>query len=402
MCGGKNFGEVINLGSHSLVNSFIKKEDLNKKESLFPIVLKQCKICSLVQMSEIIDPEDIYRNVDYLYFSSDVPGLTDYYKEYVKDIEKRFLKKNNFVLEIASNDGILLNLLKKDTKILGVDPATNVTLRALKKNVSTVSDFFTESLAQKISREWGAANVIIANSVMTHANHMDSIMRGVSLLLDKNGVFVLEDSYWGKMVEQANYYLIYHDHYCYLTLKVLAEYAPKFGMRVFDAFIAPSQGSCSIRAFFCKDKRPATKRMSGLKEWEEKNLINDYKTSLAYRQKVIEAATRLRQMLESLKKQGKKIAGYGASAKGGTIARCSNIGKDLIDYYVDDSPAKQGLYTPIYHIPIISRQEAEKNMPDYFLIFAANYAQSIIAREQKFLKNGGHFIIPHGADIQIV
>lgn len=402
MCGNEYFGEVINLGNHSLVNSFIKKEDLDKKELLFPIVLKQCKSCSLVQMSEIIDPEDIYRNVDYLYFSSDVPGLTDYYKEYVKDIEKRFIKKNNFVLEIASNDGILLNLLKKDTKILGVDPATNVTLRALKKNILTVSDFFTENLARKIFREWQAANIIIANSVMTHTNNMNDIMRGVSLLLDKNGVFVLEDSYWGKMVEQANYYLIYHDHYCYLTLKVLTEYAPKFGMRVFDAFAAPSQGGCSIRAFLCKDKRPTTKRMENLKEWEEEKNINDYKTSLAYRQKVVETTTRLRQILKNLKKRGKKISGYGASAKGGTIARCSNIDRSLIDYYVDDSPAKQGLYTPIYHIPIVSRQEAEKNTPDYFVIFAANYAQNIIAREQKFLKNGGHFIVPHGADIQII
>jgi len=402
LCDSPSFQEVINIGSHSLVNSFLKKEDLRKKELLFPIVLRRCRNCSLVQLTEMVAPEEIYRKVNYLYFSSDAPGLADYYQEYAEDIKKRFLNKGDFVLEMASNDGIMLNFFKQDYQILGVDPATNVVLRALKRGLPSLPDFFTKDLAQKILKEWGTAKVIMANNCIGHIDDLKDVLSGVNLLLGKDGVFVIEVHYWGNMLKQINYSLIYHDHYSYPTLKVWSEQAPRFGLRVFDAFVPPIQDNCNIRIFLCKDDRPLTKRLKDLEKYEEKHKLNDYQTCLQYRQTVLNTAQQLRQLLGDLKKNGKRLAGYGASAKAGTISRLSNLNKDLLDNFVDDSPAKHGLYTPIYHLPIISMAEAEKNLPDYFVILAPNYAQSIINRRQDFLERGGHFIIPDGAKIKII
>ena len=214
-------------------------------------------------------------------------------------------------------------------------------------------------------------------------------------LLAKDGVFIIECNYWGGMVKNTNYSLIYHDHYSYFSLQVWQTFAVQDGFRVFDAVITPAQGG-SLRLFLCTDDRPETERLKALQREEEDTHLNSYATSLCYRKNVLEAARKLRRTLHNLKRQGKAIAGYGAAAKGLTILKCSGIGRETLDYLVDDSPAKQGWYTPVDHIPIISREDAESRLPDYFIILAPNYADVIIAKESRYRELGGKFIVPKG------
>ena len=190
MCSSKKFDTVVNLGKHPLVNSLIPKKDLKKIDPLFPLHVKQCKSCKLVQLTEVIDANEIYKKIEYLYFSSDMPNLDKYFKPYADDIKKRFLKKNDFVLEIGSNDGVMLQFFKKSYKILGVDPSTNVVIRALKRGIATLPEFFTKKLSKQISKEWGKAKVIYANNCIAHLNNLRDVMEGVESLLKDDGVFI--------------------------------------------------------------------------------------------------------------------------------------------------------------------------------------------------------------------
>ena len=402
MCDGTEFVIVIDLGDHPLVNSLVSKEDLYRVDPVFPLVVMQCRKCSLVQQVDVIDAHEIYKNVDYLFFSSDMPGLDKYFREYANDVKSRFLESQDLVVEIGSNDGVMLNIFKQGPclRVLGVDPATNVALRALKRGIPTVPMFFSERLAKQIKNEWGHAKVIIGNNCIAHLNDLNDLMRGVKALLAPDGVFIIECNYWGGMVKNTNYSLIYHDHYSFFSLKVWQQFAAKYGMRVFDALVTPAQGG-SLRIFLCNDWRPPTERVNSLEKEELDTKLNTYKTSIQYRVQVEIVSRKLRETLQDIKQQGKTIAGYGAAAKGFTILKCSDIGTRFIDYFVDDSPAKQGWYTPVDHIPIISRQEAEKKLPDYFIILAPNYADIIIEKEVEYRRKGGKFIVPIG-DISIV
>lgn len=399
MCDCTEFSEVIDLGHHPLVNSLVRREDLHKTDPTFPLVVRQCKGCDLVQLTDIIDAHEIYKNVDYLFFSSDMPGLAGYFGEYGEELVERF--HPGFVVEIGSNDGVLLSQLQSRTKVLGVDPATNVVLRALKRGVPTVPLFFSEELAEKIRKEWGTADVITGANCIAHLNDLRDLMRGVKKLLADDGVFVVECNYWGGMVKNTNYSLIYHDHYSYFSLRVWQEFAAKYGMSVFDATVTPAQGG-SLRLFLNNGSlRAPTDRLFHLEKQERETELNTYETSLRYRANVRATAAKLRDTLLELKRQGKIIAGYGAAAKGFTILKCSEIGADVISYFVDDSPAKQGWFTPVDHIPIITRDEANAQLPDYFIILAPNYANVILDKEVEYRKAGGKFILPVG-DIRIV
>ena len=392
MCNSTKFFQVIDIGKHPLVNSLVEKKNLKKKDPIFPIKVNQCKKCKLIQLTEIIDANEIYKNVDYLYFSSDMPGLDNYFKPYADDLKKRFLNKNDFVVEIGCNDGIMLKFFKERYRILGVDPATNVVLRTIKKGIPSVPLFFTKELAKKIKNEWGSAKLIYGNNCIAHLNNVRDLAEGVSNLLKNDGVFVFECNYWGGMVEKTNYSLIYHDHFSYFTINVWEKFAKKYGLFAFDAIVTPAQGG-SLRLFLSKKKRPQTKRYKELVKYEKKSQLNSYKSSKIFKKNVLNTASSLRKIVLNLRKKGKKIAGYGAAAKGMTILKCSNIGNKL-EYFVDDSPAKQGYYSPVDHIPIISRKKAQKKLPDYFIILAPNYSDIIIRKEKQFIKSGGKFIIP--------
>ena len=192
MCGGRNFKRVIDFGENPLVNSLVEKEDIDKKEPVYNLVVVQCQDCFLVQTENPIDSHKIYMDIDYLYYSSDMPGLAEYFKEYAVDIKQRFLEEEDFVVEIGSNDGILLQLFQGWSQpVLGVDPATNVVVRALANGIFTLAAPFNKRFAKHIARDWGKAKVICGNNCIAHIDDLDSVMEGVTELLSDDGVFLL-------------------------------------------------------------------------------------------------------------------------------------------------------------------------------------------------------------------
>lgn len=389
-CKGKNFHPVLDMGQNALVNSLLSHEQLNRKEETYPLKVVRCEECSLVQIEDPIDSNKIYKEVDYLYFSSDMPGLSDYFKEYAEELKDRFLSVGDFVVEIGSNDGIMLEHFVDKCKIFGVDPATNVVLRALKRGIPTLPLFFNKRVAQQIAFEWGKAKVMYGNNCIAHIDDLDSVMKGVKELLTDDGVFVVECNYWGGMVKNKNYALVYHDHFSYFSLKNWADIANKYGMQVFDATVTPAQGG-SLRVFMGKSAKDMTKRCLHLIHEEVTSKLNTKEVAIQYGKDCVEEAKKLHDVVDKIKKEGNIIAGYGAAAKGFSVLKLANLGKDHISYFVDDSPAKQGKYTPITHIPVVTRNERKD--PDYFFITAPNYAETIMKKEEDFK---GKFILCDG------
>ena len=246
-------------------------------------------------------------------------------------------------------------------------------------------------MARKIAQEWGKAKVITGANCIAHLEDLHDLIEGVILLLREDGVFCIEANYLGGMVQNLNYSLIYLDHFSFFSLEVWQTFARRFGMNVFDAYVTPAQGG-SLRLFLAKDDRPATGRLRELEKRERDTQLNTFHVAQDYANRVNQRRQEIADLLRRIKDEGKIIAGYGAAAKGLSILRCSNIGSETISYFVDDSPAKQGWFTPWSHIPIYKRDEVQD--PDYFMILAPNYANVIMAKENDFVKNGGRFIVP--------
>lgn len=391
ICGGDRFKEVIDFGDTPLVNSLIEKEDLDKEEDTFPLVVEQCQDCFLVQIVNIVEGQKIYRDQDYLYFSGDMPNLSAYFKEYAQDLKDKYLDSGDFIVEIGSNDGTMLKHFP-EYRVLGVDPSTNVVIKALSSEIPTISDFFSKNVGKNIVRYFGRAKVIYGNNCIAHTSNLHEIMEGVKATLTKDGVFVVECNYWGAMVENKNYSLIYHDHYSYFTIQDWGYLAEKYDMKVIDAEVTPAQGG-SLRVFISNHEgRKMTERCSELIKKEADSNLGSHETAQKYNKEVKEQAEKLGTLIKQIRSEGKIIAGYGAAAKGFSILHLAKITEKEIDYFVDDSPAKQGKYTPVTHIPVISRAEV-KELPDFFFITAPNYKDVIMEKEAEFAKKGGKFIL---------
>jgi novobiocin biosynthesis protein NovU/D-mycarose 3-C-methyltransferase len=387
------------MGMAPLVNSLLSKEDTEKEDRTFPLVVVRCTECSLVQLETIVDSHEIYRDQDYLYYTGDMPQQSQYMKAFdslVSEILEKHSTENDLIVEIGSNDGTILGKLAQDRRVLGVDPSTNVVVRALRRGVPTVAAPFDKNVARNILQEYGHAQVIGGANCIAHIDDIHSVLSGVEMLLSDSGVFWVECNYFGGMVKNKHYALVYLDHYSYFSLQNWVDLARMHGMEVFDAFITEAQGEgLSLRLFASKDaSREKTERFLRLVREEEETGLNTQAVAEQYGEDCKEEARKLYEVVVALKARGARIAGYGAAAKGFSILQLAGITEEHIEYFVDDSPAKQGKYTPVTHIPVISRAEAEKNLPDYFFLTAPNYADVIMAKEAAFREQGGKFLLP--------
>lgn len=398
MCGGQNVERFLDLGRHTLMNSLVRPDDLDGIEDDFPLEVGFCHDCHLVQLMYIVAAETIYQAQDYLFYSSDMPTLRDYFEEYAAEVYEKYLAAGELLVEIGSNDGILLALFPPGIRTLGVDPSTNVVLRALRKGHPTVSAFFNSQIARQIEYEWGKAKIITGSNCIAHLDDLDDMMDGVVRLLTDDGVLCVEANYWGGMVRNLNYSLIYLDHFSFFSLEVWQTFARKFGMEVFDAYITAAQGG-SMRLFLDRGGRARTERLGQLAESEEKTKLNSFETAQDYAKRVNARRDEIAGVLKRICNAGKTIAGYGAAAKGLSILRSSNIDGDTIKFIVDDSEPKQGLFTPWSRIPVVARSAVAD--PDYFMILAPNYARVIMEKERSFAEKGGKFIVP-GDEVRIL
>ncbi len=395
VCKGKDLSKVLTLGPTPLANAFLSKEEADSAESFYPLDLYFCNNCSFLQLGHVVSPEVLFKN--YVYVSSTSKVFISHFEEFAKDVFKRFkLDSKSLVIDIGSNDGILLKPFKKlGAKVLGIEPAKEIAKVARKEGVDTVSEFFSVNLAKRIVNKQGKAKIITATNVFAHIDDLDEVINGLNELLDDDGVFIMEAPYLVDFLEKRYFDLVYHEHLSYWAVKPLITLFRRFDMVLFDVQKVDVHGG-TIRVFIKKQRGlyKIEKRVQDFLDFEKRAKLNDKKTYLDYSTKVSENKIELVSLLSSLKSKGKKIAAYGAPAKGNTLLNFFSIGTEILDYVVDDSPWKQGLYTPGKRIPVVSSKKMYEKKPDYMLILAWNFADSIIKMHEKYQSMGGKFIIP--------
>lgn len=400
-CGGNNLKLIIDLGTQPLANAFLTKEQLDSNEQKYPLRVFFCEDCHLCQLIDIVPKEILFR--DYVYFSSGMPVLPKHFKEYAAYIYENFIvSSDNLVIEIGSNDGLLLNEIKaKGVRVLGIDPAVNIAKVANEKGVETIPDFFSESLAIDVFQKYGPAKVIIGNNVVAHINDHTDLVKGLDKLLDEDGVFVFEAPYIVDMFENYTFDTIYHEHMSYLAVRPLFKLFSKYNLEFFDVKQFPVQGN-SIRGFVGrKGKHKVNKSVEEFIQKEKSIGLDSVRSYIALARKIAVMKDDVVSLLLKLKSEGKTIAGYGAPAKGNTLLNYYGIGNDTLDFATEGLPSKIGLYTPGTHIPVVDIEWARRNPPDYYLLLAWNYKEAIIAKEQEFIKQGGKFIMPVG-NIEVI
>lgn len=395
ICKNKNIKKALSLGSTPLANSFLTKKLLDSPEPFFPLEVNFCPRCGHLQLGHAVSPDLLFKN--YVYVSSTSPVFVAHFEEYAKSVFKKFkLKNKSLVVDIGSNDGILLKPFKKlGVKVLGIDPAEEIANKATKEGIETLAVYFNQQISNEITKKYGKADVITANNVFAHVYDIDKLTKAVKVLLKPNGVFVIEVPYLVDFLQKNLFDTIYHEHLSYYALKPLTVFFERLGMKVFDVQRTGSHGG-SIRVFV-KNKEGKHKIQKSLKDLiknEKEYGLHLFETYLDFGKKIKKNKIKLVKILNELKINGKKIVGYGAPAKGNTLLNYFGIGEDVLDYIVDDSPLKQNLYTPGTHIPVVSSEHLEKSKPDYILILAWNFAESIMDKLSSFSESGGGFILP--------
>lgn len=387
MCGSTKLKKFLDLGILPLANAFIHEGD---HEDRFPLEVCVCTDCWLTQLVYVIEKETLFD--DYIYFSSGVPKLSEHFIRYAEDIAEWFLEPGDFVMELGSNDGVLLSWFKeRGYKVLGIDPAKNIAKIANERAIPTSAEFFTRDLARSVATDLGKPQVIMANNTVAHIDDYEELFEGIASLLATDGVFVFEAPYLIDMFEHLTYDTIYHEHLSYFTVRPFLNFLKRFGLEIFDVQVIPVQGQ-SLRIFVGHSGAHKKTRMVNQLVIREKNLKLDRIATYHTLAKVINGSrTKLKNTLADLKKRGKGIAGYGAPAKGSTVLNYCNIGTETLDFIIDDMPSKQGLLTPGTHIPVISREAAPSS--DYYLLLAWNYKEAIFKREKDFI-NKERFILP--------
>jgi hypothetical protein len=387
--------KFLDLGRVALANSYLAKGDLGKPEFTERLDVWFCPDCGLVQLGTIVPPEKLFRH--YLYYSSNSPMAMRHFSDYADEIAGMHADTGKaFVVEIASNDGILIrNFKRHGIRFLGIDPAENIAAKANSEGIPTVAEFFNSKTAAAIAKGHGKATAILGNNVFAHIDDIHDMMDGVVALLSEDGFLALEFPYLVNLLENTEFDTIYHEHLSYLSLTPLVKFFSMHGMEIFNVKRTTIHGG-SVRLFIQRRGGPR-KTMPVVGELlaiEKSRGILEAGTYLQFAEKVEKLKTRLLALLTSLKKDGKSIAAYGAPAKGNTLLCYCGIDTRLLDFTVDRSPYKQGLYTPGTHIPILATEELRKRMPDYALILAWNFSDEIMRQQEEYAKAGGKFIVP--------
>lgn len=394
-CDTKEFYDAFSLGSSPLANSFLKKSELKNQERYYPLDLKLCKKCGLLQLGEIVSPDLMFRN--YLYISSTSKSFRDHFDKFAKDVFKMFnLDKDDLVIDIGSNDGILLKPFKKlGVKTLGVDPAKNVARIARRNGINTLVSYFDRKTANRIVKKYGKSKIITAANVFAHTDDWTEMVNAVKMTLIDDGAFIIEAPYLFDFIQKNLFDTVYHEHLSYLAVNPLVKFFKKNNLQVFKVQKTSSHGG-SIRIFIKKISGPY-KVQSSLKYFlnlEKNSHLSSIKTYEKFAKNIEANKKALLRLLRGLKNRGNKIIGYGAPAKGNTLLNYFGIGPELLEFIVDDSKLKQNYYTPGTHILIISPDKLKKIKFNYLLILAWNFADSIIMNHSYLRKRGVRFIVP--------
>ena len=395
-CHHKLTHEFIDLVNAPPSNSFLTKEQLSEPEVFYPLKLYVCDKCFLVQIDEYKDSKEIF-NQNYVYFSSYSTSWLAHAKRYVEMVIDRFgFNENSQVIEIASNDGYLLQYFQlKQIPVLGIEPATNVAMSAQEKGIETIEDFFGANLANRLVSQDRMADLIIGNNVLAHVPDINDFVKGLKIILNSDGVITMEFPHLMRLIEENQFDTIYHEHFSYLSFHTVCRIFVKHGLLLFDVEeLTTHGGSLRICARHDEDdSKPVTPNVAALleKEAARKMLKLDY--YLDFQQKADKVKYALLAFLLEQKEQGEKVAAYGAAAKGNTLLNYCGVKKDLIEFVVDASPHKQGKFLPGSHIPVVKEGEITRLKPDYILILPWNIKDEIMEQLSYIRKWGGRFVV---------
>jgi SAM-dependent methyltransferase len=391
---GKDLNLVLDLGKQPLGNGFLLPNQY-KDEYFYAMKNGFCEESKMFQLIDQPEPQKMFHD-HYAFFSSTSKYMENHFENFALSvIESNYLEKNNpFIVELGCNDGIMLkNFAKKGFKHLGIEPSQNVAKVANENGVSTISEFFNTELAEKIVKIYGKADAFLAANVMCHIPDIKSVAKGISLLLKSKGVVQFEDPYLGDVVEKTSYDQIYDEHVFLFSAHSIQYLFGLYDMELIDVKHQKTHGGSMRYILSHKDVYPINKSVHDLMEKEKSLGLDKIETFNSFKANVEKSRIELVDLLKDIKRQGKKIAGYGATSKSTTILNYCNIGPDLIDYISDTTPIKQGKYSPGMHIPIKPYEFFKENPPDYAFLFAWNHAEEIMAKENAFMDSGGKWIV---------
>ena len=377
-----------------MANAFLGKESEFATEKQFPLDLYLCETCGLVQLLDVIDPETLFRN--YVYVTGTSTTMAAHNKAYAATVTERLgLGKDDLVVEVASNDGSLLRYFDSHgVRTLGIEPARNIARIAREAGIATVEEFFTSTLARELRDAYGSARAIIANNVLAHVDDTRDFLFGARTLLAPDGLLVVEVPWLGKLVANLEYDTVYHEHLCYFSLTALSQIYSAAGLSVVDVEHVSVHGG-SLRVYASPAPRESgTASVANLLAEEAAAGLRNPSRLERFARDVSRQRSELRALLESLKSDGKTVAGYGAPAKGNTLLQYCNITSTMLPYTVDRNSLKVGCFTPGTHIPVLPVDTLAVRRPDYLLILAWNFADEIMGQQAEYRAAGGRFIVP--------
>jgi SAM-dependent methyltransferase len=386
----------VDLGMSPLSNSYLKLDQLNKAEKFYPLHTYVCEQCLLVQLEEFESPDHIFS--DYAYFSSYSDSWLSHSKKYTDLVIDRFsLNKSSLVIEIASNDGYLLQFFKEhNIPILGIEPAANVAQVAESKGIPTLVKFFGVQTAQELFDIGKSSDLLLGNNVLAHVPDINDFVAGMKIILKPEGVLTMEFHHLWHLINQNQFDTIYHEHFSYLSFTTVEKIFAFHGITLFDVEELSTHGG-SLRIYGMHEhnqKFIVSDHVRLLKQKEHQSSLDKVDTYLQFSNQVMSTKRKLLSFIIELKNKGKTIVGYGAPAKGNTLLNYCGIRTDLLEYTCDRSPHKQGLFLPGTHIPIYSPDKIAETKPDYVLILPWNLKDEICSQLSYIREWGGKFIVP--------
>lgn len=393
LCGEVGLSEVLSLGRTPLANRLLAPGQLAEPEPTWPLDLVYCPACSLVQITETVPPEELFR--EYSYLSSFSDTMVAHARTLTERLRaERRLGPESLVAEVASNDGYLLQwYAKAGVPVLGIEPARNIARVAEERGVRTISEFFGRDLARELAADGQQADIIHANNVLAHVADLNGVVAGFKQLLKPEGLVVVEAPYLKELLDHVEFDTIYHEHLCYFSLTALDRLFQRHGLLICDVERLPIHGG-SLRIFAghptAVSRSANVTRLLG----EESAWVFDEACYQSFGDRVHALRDQLVAMLGDVRARGERIAVYGASAKGSTLLNYFGIGPDMVDYVVDRSTVKQGRFTPGTHLQICDPSRLVEDQPEYCLLLTWNFADEILAQQAQYRKQGGRFIIP--------
>jgi methylation protein EvaC len=383
----------MSFGRMPIANGFLSPAQF-ADEYFFELRVAFCPDCGMVQLAEQVEPEKMFHE-NYAFFSSTSTRMATHFKQLADFLIEGYMKTPNpFVVEIGSNDGIMLqHFANAGFRHMGIEPSRNVAQEAINKGIQTVCRFFDESVAREILAEHGQADVFLGANVMCHIPHLHSVVAGIKILLKPNGLLIFEDPYLGDIVEKTSYDQIYDEHVFYFSVKSISHLVEQHGLEVVHVIQQGVHGGSMRYMVAHKGARTVSRAVARRLAKEEVLGLHLQETYHNLHQAIEQSRNDLMGLLHDLKRKKKRVVGYGATSKSTTVANYCGITPELVEFISDTTPIKQGKFSPGAHIPIRPYEEFVTNYPDYALLFAWNHAAEIMAKEQNFRRAGGKWLL---------